>query len=253
MGRSVADVALLLSAIAGEDAGSPLSLPEPGSSFRRPLERSLKGVRVAWFKDLGGVPFDPRITAVINAQRKVFEELGCVVEQAEPDFTGADAAFKTLRAFRSAATHGDRIRAGQRSSYKDTLLREIEQGMALTAADLARAETLHLQVWNRFQVFMSRYDYFVLPVTQLPAFDVKIPYPTEINGVRFDSYIDWMKTCWYISLMGNPAISLPAGFTPEGLPVGLQLVGRRHQDVAVLQAAHACEQATHHARRHPVL
>jgi amidase len=253
MGRSVADVALLLSAIAGDDPASPLSLPDTGSVFRQPLERSLKSVRVAWFKDLGGVPFDSRITTVVNAQRKVFEDLGCIVEQAEPDFTGADFAFKALRAYRSAATHGERVRTAQRSLYKDTLLREVEQGLALTSSDLTRAETLHLHVWHSFQALMSRYDYFVLPVTQLPAFDVKVPYPTEINGVRFDSYIDWMKACWYISLVGNPAISVPAGFTPEGLPVGLQIVGRRHQDFAVLQAAHAYEQATHHARRRPVL
>jgi amidase len=253
MARSVADVGLLLSVVAGPHPASPLSLPEAGSAFRQPLGRSLKGVRVAWFKDLGGVPFDARVTAVVNAQRKVFEDLGCIVEQAEPDFTGADVAFKTLRAFRSAATHGERVRTSQRSLYKDTLLDEVERGLALTATDLAHAETLHLQVWQRFQAFLDRYEYFILPVTQVPPFDVTVPYLREINGVRFTNYIDWMKSCWYISLTGNPAISVPAGFTPEGLPIGIQIVGRRHQDFAVLQMAHAFEQATHHARKRPTL
>ena len=251
MARSVGDVALLLSAIAGPDAGSPLSLPEAGNIFRQPLERGWKGVRVAWFQDLGGLPFHPRVTAVVNAQRQVFESLGCQVEQAEPDFTGADFAFKALRAFRSAATHGERVRTAQRALYKDTLLEEVDRGLALTALDLARAEALHLQVWHRFQTFLERYDYFVLPVTQVPPFDVKVPFPTTIEGVRMSSYIDWMKACWYITLTGNPAISVPAGFTPEGLPVGLQIVGRRHQDFAVLQLAHAFEQATHHGRKRP--
>ncbi len=252
MARSVADLALLLSAIAGPHPAAPLSLPEPGSTFRQDLKRSVKGTRVAWFKNLGGIPFDPRTLTVIDAQRKVFESLGCIVEQAEPDFTAADFAFKTLRAWKSASTHGDRIRT-MRSLYKDTLLQEVEAGLKLSAADIAKAETLHAQAWRSFQTFLTRYDYFILPTTQLPAFDVKIPYPTEINGTRFANYIDWMKSCWYISTVGNPAISVPAGFTPEGLPVGIQIVGRHNQDFSVLQIAHAYEQATNHARRRPTI
>ena len=250
MARSVADVALLLSAMAGPHAGSPLSLPEPGSIFRQPLARSFKGVRVAWFKDLGGLPFDPRVTAVVDAQRKAFEGLGCILEQEEPDFTGADFAFKTLRAWRSAVTHGERIQT-QRAAYKETLLGEIEDGLRLTGRDIARAESLRAQVWARFQTLLERYEYFVLPVTQVPPFDVKTPYPAEINGVKMNNYIDWMKSCWYISLVGNPAISVPAGFTPEGLPVGLQIVGRHQQDFSVLQMGHAFEQATKVGRKRP--
>lgn len=250
MARTVADVALLLSAMAGPHPAAPLSLMEPGSAFRRPLGRSFQKVRVAWFKDLGGLPFDPRITTVIDAQRRVFESLGCILEQEEPDFTGADFAFKTLRAWRSAAAHGERIRT-RRAEYKDTLLAEIEDGLRLTGSDVAKAEDLHARVWARFQSFLARYEYFVLPVTQVPPFDVKTPYPREIQGVRMESYIDWMKSCWYISLVGNPAISVPAGFTPEGLPVGLQIVGRHQQDFSVLQIAHAFERANPIGRRRP--
>ncbi|MFN7921792.1 MAG: amidase [Bryobacteraceae bacterium] len=249
MARSVTDVALLLGAIAGPDSASPLSLPEPGSIFARPLERSFKGVRVAWFRDLG-IPFDPRVRAVVDAQRKTFESLGCIVEQADPDFTGADFAFKTLRAWNSAATHGERIRT-QRDQYKDTLLAEIEDGMRVTGADLAKAETLRTKVWRMFQTFLSKYEYFILPTTQVPPFDVELPYPREIGGVKMESYIDWMKSCWYVSVTGNPAISMPAGFTPEGLPVGLQIVGRRHADFSVLQLAHAFEQASGIGRKRP--
>lgn len=250
MARSVGDLALLLSAIAGPHPGAPLSLPEPGAAFRQPLQRNFKGVRVAWFKDLNDNPFDPRVRTVIDAQRKTFEDLGCVVEQAEPDFTGADFAFKTLRAWLSASNHGERIRT-QRALYKDTLLREVEEGLKLTGADIAKAERLHGQLWRRFQQFLGRYEYFILPTTQVPAFDVKLPYLTEINGTKFDNYIDWMRSCWFISITGNPAISVPAGFTPEGLPVGLQIVGRHNLDFSVLQLGHAFEQATHFARRRP--
>ncbi|MEO8132305.1 MAG: amidase family protein, partial [Bryobacteraceae bacterium] len=250
MARSVSDVVLLLSAVAGPDPDAPLSLPEPGETFYRPLDRAFKDIRIAWFKDLGGIPFDPRVRSVVDSQRKIFENLGCVVEQAEPDFSGADFAFKTIRAGTSAATHGERIRS-RRAAYKDTLLREIEDGLRLTGSDLARAETLHGQLWRRFQAFLRRYDFFILPTTQVPPFDVNQPYPTEVNGVRMESYIDWMKSCWYISIVGNPAISVPAGFTPEGLPVGLQIVGRYQEDFTVLQLAYAFEQATNIGRRRP--
>jgi amidase len=250
MARSVGDLALLFSAVAGPHPGAPLSLPEPGAIFRQPLQRNFKGTRVAWFKDLGGNPFDPRVRAIVDAQRKTFEALGCIVEQAEPDFTGADFAFKTLRAWLSASTHGERIQI-HRALYKDTLLKEVEEGLKLTGPDIAKAERLHGQLWRRFQQFLGRYEYFILPTTQTPAFDVKLPYLTQINGTKFDNYIDWMRSCWFISITGNPAISVPAGFTPEGLPVGIQIVGRHNMDFSVLQLGHAFEEATHVARRRP--
>ncbi|NWF82531.1 MAG: amidase [Bryobacteraceae bacterium] len=250
MARSVSDVALLLSVLAGPDPRSPLSLPELGTAFLRPLGRSFKGVRIAWFKDLGGIPFDPRVRSAVDAQRKVFESLGCGVEQAEPDFSGADYAFKTLRAWNSATTHAERF-AASRDAYKDTLRREIEDGLRLTGSEAAKAQILHGQLWRRFQTFLQQYEYFILPTTQLPPFDVNLPYPTEVNGILMHSYIDWMKSCWYISLTGNPAISVPAGFTPEGLPVGIQIVGRHHADFSVLQLAHAFEQATRFGLKRP--
>ncbi|HBY64452.1 MAG TPA: amidase [Solibacterales bacterium] len=250
MARNVPDLLLLLRAIMGPHPASPLSLPETGASYNRPLERSFRGTRVAWFQDLGGVPFDPRVTAAVNAQRKVFESLGCIVEQAEPDFTGADFAFKTLRAWNTAANHGERIKT-QRAAYKDTIVQEAEAGWRLTGADIARAEALKGQVWRRFQQFLARYEFFVLPTTQVPPFDVALPFPADVAGRKFENYIDWMKACWYISVPGNPAISVPAGFTPEGLPVGLQIAGRYHADFSVLQLAYAFEQATGYGKRRP--
>jgi len=252
LGRSVADLALGLSAVAGPDPRAPLSIPEPGDVFVRPLERSFQGARVAWFKDLGGVPFDPRVRTIVDGHRKTFEALGCVVEEAEPDFAPAEVAFRVLRAWNSAHTYGARLRE-HADAFKDTLKGEIEEGLRLSGEDVARAETAHGELWRRFQALLEKHEYFVLPTTQLPAFDVNTPYPTEIAGVRFDNYIDWMKSCWYISATGNPAASVPGGFTPEGLPVGVQIVGRWQQDFAVLQLAHAFEQATGFAKRHPAV
>jgi amidase len=252
LGRSVADLAFALSTIAGPDSNSPLSIHEPGEVFAAPFGRSFKGVRVAWFKDLGGVPFDPRVRAVVDAHRATFESLGCMVEQAEPDFSPAEISFRTLRAWNSANSYAERLHEHP-DAFKQTLKREIEEGLRLTGMDLARAETAHGVIWRRFQAFLEKYEYFVLPTTQLPPFDVTTEYPTEIAGAKFDNYIDWMKCCWYISATGNPAASVPAGFTSEGLPVGLQIVGRDKQDFSVLQMAHAFEQATGFGKKYPAV
>jgi amidase len=252
LGRSVADLAFVLSTLAGPDPSAPLSINEPGELLARPLDRNFKGVRVAWFKDLGGVPFDPRVRTVVDVHRATFESLGCIVEQAEPDFAPAEIAFPILRAWNSASSHGAQLH-DHPDAFKDTLKGEIEEGLRLTGVDLARAETAHGQLWRRFQAFLETYEYFVLPTTQLPPFDVNTPYPTEIAGVKFDNYIDWMKSCWYISATGNPAASVPGGFTPEGLPVGVQIVGRNKEDFGVLQMAHAFEQATGFGKKRPAI
>ena len=252
LGRSVGDLAFALSTIAGPDSRVPLSINEPGERFARPLDRSFKGVRVAWFKDLGGVPFDPRVRSVIDGHRKTFESLGCLVEQAEPDFGPAEISFRVLRALNSANTYRVRLQEHP-DAFKDTLKGEIEEGLRLTAVDIGNAETAHSQLWRAFQAFLAKYEFFVLPTAQLPPFDVDLPYPTEIAGVKFNNYIDWMKSCWYISAVGNPAASVPAGFTPEGLPAGVQIVGRAGADFSVLQMAHAFEQATGFGKKSPAI
>jgi amidase len=252
LGRSVADLAFVLSTMAGPDPRAPLSINEPGERFARPLDRNFKGVRVAMFKDLGGAPFDPRVRAIVEGHRATFEALGCIVEQAEPDFAPAEISFRGLRAWNSANTYAARLREHP-NDFKDTLKSEIEEGMRLSSLDLAAAETAHAQIWRRFQTFLEKYEYFVLPTTQLPPFDLNLPYPTEIAGVKFNSYIDWMKSCWYISATGNPAASVPGGFTNDGLPVGVQIVGRNKEDFSVLQLAHAFEQATGFGKKRPAI
>jgi amidase len=252
LGRSVADLAFALSTITGPDSRSPLSIDEPGEHLARPLDRNFKGVRVAWFKDLGGVPFDARVRTVVDAHHATFESLGCIVEQVEPDFSPAEIAFRLLRAWNSANTYGGRLRENP-DAFKDTLKGEIEEGLHLTGMDLSRAEVAHGRIWRNFQAFLENYEYFVLPTTQLPPFDINTPYPAEIAGVKMDNYIDWMKSCWYISATGNPAASVPAGFTSEKLPVGIQIVGRNKQDFSVIQMAHAFEEATGFGKKHPAI
>lgn len=250
MARTVQDTALMLSTIAGPDPRSPIALAEPGSVFARPLTRDFAGVRVAWSRDLGGLPVDSRVTAVIDAQRRAFEALGCIVEDAEPDFTDADEIFKVWRAWRMEVNYGEHVRT-RRDLVKDTVIWNVEAGMQLTGPQIGRAERKQTELYHRVRRFMETYEFLVLPVSQVPPFDVQQRYVTEIQGVKMETYIDWMKSCYYITVVGHPAISVPAGFTPEGLPVGIQIVGRHRDDWGVLQLAHAFEQATGVWKRRP--
>jgi amidase len=250
MARTVEDVALLLSVMAGPDPRSPIAIAEPGERFARPLARDFRGVRLAWSRDLGGLPVDPRVTAVLEGQRHVFADLGAIVEESEPDFAGADESFRAWRAWRFALAYADLLR-DHRDQLKDTVVWNIEEGLRLTGPELGRAERLRTELYHRLRHFLERYEFLLLPVCQVPPFDVSQPYVTSINGQPLTTYLDWMRSCYYISATGLPAISVPCGFTPEGLPVGLQIVGRHQDDFGVLQLAHAFEQATGAGRRRP--
>jgi amidase len=252
--RTVEDVAFLLSAMAGPDIRSPISISEPGTVFGRPLARDFRKVRVAWSRNLGGLPVDTRVTRVLEAQRTVLESLGCVVEPAEPDLSGADEAFQVLRALSYAQRYGPLLKE-HRDKMKDTVVWNTEKGMKLDGPQIARAIALRSDVYRRMREFMQRYEFLLLPVNQVPPFPASQPYVTEIGGVKLASYIDWMKTCWYITVTSHPAISVPAGFTDDqpALPVGLQIVGRYRDDFGVLQLAHAFEQETQLWKRRPPL
>lgn len=250
--RTVADVALFLSAIAGPDPRNPLSIAEDPARFRAPLDRDFKGVRVAWWRGLGGIPFEPEIRRVVNATRKTFEDLGCVVEEAEPDFSGVDDAFPVLRYASNYPRYAPLVK--QRPEWvKDTIKFEVAQAERVSGADIGRAMARQAHMYDQSRQFFERYQYFILPVTQVEPFDVNTPYPTDIAGTKMTTYIDWMRSCWYVSMMSNPAISVPAGFSASGLPVGLQIVGRHRDEWSILQLAHAFEQATHHGTRRPAL
>ncbi len=242
LARSVGDLALFLSAIAGPDERAPLSIAQPGAAFGAPLGRDFQGVRVAWWRDLGGIPMDREVREITNAQRNVFESLGCVVEEAEPDWEGVDKAFRTLRFWMS----GLRLNEGAKQYpdlVKDTLHWEIEQARGLSATDVGMAQMKHTEIVERMRRFMEQYEFFVLPVSQVPPFDVTQHYPVQIGDTKMETYIDWMKSCYYISMTAAPAASVPCGFTRAGLPVGIQIVGRYRDDFGLLQMAHAFEEA----------
>ena len=252
MARTVSDAAFLLSVQAGPDRRAPTSICEPGSIFLKPLKRSFKKTRIAWSRDLGGLPVEPVVTNVLEKQRSVFKELGCIVEDAEPDFTGATEAFESLRAL-TWLHRGGALLKDHREKLKDTVIWNTEEGFKRSAADIARAENLRTAIYHRMRQFLDKYDFLVCPVNQLPPFPVDLDYPREIAGVKMTNYLDWMKSCYFITLTTHPAISVPAGFTNDGLPVGIQIVGRYRDDFGVLQLAHAFEQATQVWKRRPAL
>ena len=250
MARNVADAALLLSAIAGPDARSPIALADPGARFAGSLERDFNGVRISWSRDLGGLPVDSRVTTVLEAHRAVFDALGCELEDAEPDFSDADEIFQVLRAWSFSLRFGG-LGPAEIGQLKDTIVWNIEQGNSLTAADVGRAQIKRTRLYHRVRRFMEDHEFMIFPVSQVPPFDVDVDWVREIAGQPMETYIDWMKSSYTITLTGHPAISVPCGFTPEGLPVGIQIVGRHHDDWGVLQLARAFEQANPVGKRRP--
>jgi amidase len=207
-------------------------------------------VRVAWWKGLGGIPVEPEIRSVVDATRRVFEDLGCHVEDAEPDFSGVAEAFPVLRFAANHPQYAPLIH--QRPEWvKDTVKYEVAEAERLSAANVGRAQARQTLMYAQSRAFFEGYEYFILPVTQVLPFDVETPYPTQIAGTTMTSYIDWMRSCWYVTFMTNPAASVPAGFSSSGLPVGLQIVGRHQDEWGVLQLAYAFEQATRHGRTRP--
>ncbi len=250
MARTVQDIAFLLSVMAGPDPRVPSSIEEPGSVFLSPLQRDFRGTRVAWSRNLGQYPVQATVTKVCDKARSTFTELGCHVDDAEPDFSDADEIFQALRAWRFAASLADDLKQN-RHLMKDTIIWNIEQGLKLNDLDVARAEAKRTKLFHRVREFLERYQFLILPVSQVAPFSVQEEWVKEINGVTMETYIDWMATCYAITLTELPAISVPCGFTPQGLPIGLQIVGRHHKDFEVLQLAYAFEQATQFGRIRP--
>ena len=250
MGRTVGDVALLLSVQAGADGRDPLARSVDGAQFRAPLERDVRGLRLAWSSDLGGLPVQPAVRAVLEAQRPVFERLGCRIEEATPDLNDADEAFRVLRGVAFAGRFSELIERHP-ASFKESIVSNAAFGRGLGAARIAAAQKRHALCYLRMADFFERFDALVAPVNQVVPFSVDEPYPTQIEGIAMDTYMDWMRSCYVITVSGHPAISVPAGFTNDGLPVGLQIVGRYRDEFGLLQLAHAFEAATQTGRRRP--
>jgi amidase len=236
--RTVEDAALLLRAVCGPDPRAPLSLDDPPEAFADVRPADLGAVRIAWSDDLGDLPVEPEITAVLRRRRDELAALGCTIEDVELDLRAADEAFETLRAVGFAQAFAELLRT-RRDELKDTVVWNIEAGLALTGGQVACAFGLQADVFARTRELLERYDALALPVSQVLPFDVAEPWPREVAGVPMGSYLEWMRSCSRITVTAHPAMSIPAGFTDGGLPVGLQLVGRHRGEAALLRLAAA--------------
>ncbi|MFC4585561.1 amidase [Sphaerisporangium corydalis] len=247
MARTVGDAALLLSVIAGFAPTSPFAIREDGSAFAGPLESDVTGLRVAWSPDLGGLPVDPETAAVTARAPAVFAGLGAHVEQVRLDLSEAEDAFRILRAWHYAGTFGGL----PTELLGSNVAWNVERGREVTGADLTRAERLRSRLFQRMGEFFDTYDILLAPVSQVPPFPVGQPYVTEIAGTPMPDYLAWMRSAYWVSVLHAPAASVPCGFTPGGLPVGVQIIGRPWADLAVLRAAYAFEAATGHGATRP--
>ncbi len=254
MARSVADVALMLSVVAGPDPRAPLSISEGGDQFAAPLDDvDPTGWRIGWSPDLGGsVPVDPEVLAVLEPQLSLFELLGCHVERVELDFDGAEFAFRTLRAWQFRDSFGDLLNRHP-ELVKESLAWNIREGGKVTSDDLAKAMRIQGALFQRFRRYFDEYDVLLMPVSQVPAFDADLEYPQVVDGVAQHTYLDWMRSCYLISVTASPALSVPAGFTRGGLPVGFQIVGPYRAERRVLEIGHVFECANGSGRIRPGL
>ena len=252
MGRTVDDVALQLSVMAGDDARSPLSLRESGTGYAGSLGRDFKDVRIAWSKDLGGRPIDAENSRVTESVKHVFDDLGLIIDDDEPDFSTTDEIFQVLRAYSFAIKHETHLR-DHPEKLKKTVRWNAEQGLKQSAIDVAHAERLRTRLWEQLLGFFDKYEFLAMPVTSVPPFSIDLEYPNDINGVVPETYLDWMWPCYTVSVTALPAMSIPSGFTKDGLPVGLQLVGRPRDEMGLLQLASAFEGETNFWKQRPGL
>jgi amidase len=243
MARDVGDLALLLSVLAGPDPRAPLALGDPGATFAPPLAGSLAGLRVALSEDLGAAfEVDDEVRAVVAGSAPVFSAAGARVSAAHPDLSLADDTFRTLRAWHFQARFGAQL-AAHPDAFKQSLADNIRAGESLTGADVARAYRQRTALAETMRLFFTSYDVLVLPVSQVPPFPADQEFPTEINGRPMATYLDWMRSAYFITVTGCPAISLPAGHTSDGLPVGIQVVAPHGADRRLLEIAAAFEEA----------
>ena len=251
MGRNVHDVALMLDAGGGHEPEDPLSFDPVDGSFVAALEGAELPKRVAFSPDLGIVPVSREVASICARGAERFRDLGAEVTDDIPDFKGALDGFQTLRAVLLGTmmapllkTHRDRI--------APEIVGNIERGLGLSPEQVFKAERDRWQLYHRVMAFFETHDLLVCPSASIPPFPAEQRYVEEIDGKPCETYIDWFSITFALTMTSCPVVSLPCGFTSEGLPVGLQLMGRPRGEGALLRAAHRLEEVFGIAGRLPV-
>ena len=239
MGRTVEDTALLLDAMTGESPSDPLSLPRT-ESFLAAARSGWRPARVAFSADLGITPVDPEVAAICRAAAERFTEIGVIVEEAHPDLSEAHDTFQILRGMSFAVSYAALLER-HRDKMKPEVIWNIEQGLAYTMADVVRAESQRAALFRRMNAFFDTYDLLLCPATIVAAYPADERYVSQCAGHAFSNYVEWLAIAYAITLTASPALSLPCGFTRDGRPVGLQIVGRTRAEGRVLAGARALE------------
>ena len=239
MARNVEDLALLFDAMVGEEPGDPLSLPSDGTSYLKAARSGWRPKRVAISRDLGLPPVDRQVAEIVMRAARKLEAEGVIVEEAHPDLREARDCAQTLRALSYASKRP--LLETHRKLLKPEVIWNIEKGLALTGADIARAEAQRGVLFNRMRAFFETYDLLLCPTTIVAPFPVEQRYVTECDGVTFETYVDWLTIVSAITLTCSPAISIPCGFTRENLPVGLQIVAPGRGEAKLLAGARFIE------------
>ena len=236
MARNITDLALLFDAMVGPEAGDILSMPRDGGSYLAATQSPRKPRRVAVSRDLGITPVDPEVAALVLAAARKLEATGVIVEEAHPDLSEAMQCFQTLRAI-GYATGKRELLLNHRDLLKPEVIWNIEKGLKLSGDDIARAEAQRTRMFHRMAEFLQIYDVLLCPATIVPPFPVEQRYVETCNGVTFENYVDWLLIAHAITLTACPALSLPCGFTTNGLPVGLQVVAPNRGEAKLLATA----------------
>ena len=255
MGRTVADLARLLSTQAGYDARAPLSVRENPARFAEPLKHDFRGTRVGWLGDLNGyLPMETGVMELCSTSFASFESIGCKVDEARLDFAPERIweIWLTLRHASLAGSLGDSyLNPAKRALMKPELIWEIGGGMKLPVTAFYKASAARSALYDAFNNMFTHFDFVLLPTAQVFPFSVNAHWPDKISGKNMDTYHRWMEVVIPASLSGSPAISVPVGFGVQGLPMGVQIIGKRGADLAVLQLAYAYEQAAQWVQRRP--
>jgi amidase len=248
MARTVPDLAMLLSVLAGYDARAPLSLHEDPAQFTESLKRGFTGARIAWLGDFGGhLPFDAGVLELCRSSLKVFADLGCHIDEVVPDYPLERLwqSCLTLRSWLVASRYREFFdNPAQRALIKPEAQWEIERGLEVTGRAIANALSVRSAWYQVVRALFDQYDFLLAPGGQVFPFDSTIHWPTEVGGTRMDTYHRWMEVMIPITMSGCPALSVPAGFNSVGLPMGVQIVGPNHSEMSCLQLAYAYDQAT---------